>query len=162
MYEPNTILTLKEQHPDIVVPQKEDPDTGRIRKQHKIPFPYNKVRVVGRSPVDHGQRGGGWEGVGAAGVIIEPLTGFGSNLDEPYGKLQKLYEVTEIPTNEIEVTPVRVIRSTSQSAGPTPEEVFAVSSPGTPLKDGETRGRTPFKSPLPDVEDETETSPLGK
>jgi hypothetical protein len=160
MYEPGTILKLKKQREDTEVPAKVDPDTDRKKAKHRIPFPYNKVRVVGRSPVDHGQFGGGWEGVGAAGVILEPLTGHGSTLDEPYGKVQKLYEVESIPTNEVVVEPLRVIRPTSGSAGPTPEEVFAVEAPGVAPEEGQSRGRT---SPFEDVEaDDPAASPLGE
>lgn len=160
MYEPNTILKLKDPKPDIEVPAKVDPDNPeRKRPKHKVPFPYNRVRVVGQSPVDHGAgRGGSWEGVGSTGVIIEPLSGHGSNLDEPLGKLQKLYDVESIPDNEIIIEPVRIIRPTSGSAGPTPEEVFAIEAPGKPPEEGQVRGR----SPLPDVEDDTPTSPLGE
>lgn len=161
MYEPNTILTLKEQRPDQEVPARVDPDSGRKRPKYKLPFPYNRVRVVGESPVDHGMRGGGWEGVGARGVIIEPLSGHGSNLDEPYAKLQKLYDVESIPTNEVIIEPVKIIRPTSGSAGPTPEEVFAETSPGTPPEPGQIRGRTD-PNPLGDVPaDEASASPLG-
>jgi hypothetical protein len=162
MYEPDTILTLKEQKPPVKVAKKEDPDTGRVRKAHEIPFPYNKVRVVGTSPVDHSGGGAGtWEGVAARGVIIEPLSGFGSTLDEPYGKLQKLYDVTEVPSNEVIIEPVKIIRPTSGSAGPTPEEVFAVKAPGKAPEPGQTRGRT---SPLGDLppEDNPNASPLGE
>jgi hypothetical protein len=162
MYEPDTILVLKEQKPPVKVAKKEDPDTGRVRKAHEIPFPYNKVRVVGQSPVDHGAgRGGSWDGTGARGVIIEPLTAFGSTLDEPYGKLQKLYDVESIPSNEVIIEPLKVIRPTSGSAGPTPEEVFAKESPGVPPKAGQIRGRT---SPLGDVapDDDPNASPLGE
>jgi len=162
MYEPNTILKLKEQRADTEVPAKVDPDDPtRKRPKHKIPFPYNKVRVVGQSPVDHGAgRGGSWDGVGATGVIIEPLTGHGSTLDEPYGKLQKLYEVESIPTSEVIIEPVKIIRPTSGSAGPTPEEVFAVKAPGKPPEAGQARGRT---SPLGEVEADPapDASPLG-
>lgn len=158
LYEPGTILTLKEPKPDQTVAAKEDPDTGRKRPKHTIPFPYNRVRVIGPSPVEHGMRGGGWEGVGARGVIIEPLSGHGSTIDEPYGKLQKIYTVESIPTNEVEIAPIRVIRSTSGSAGPTPEEVFAKDSPGVPPGPGRTRGRT---SPFDDVApDDPNPSPL--
>ena len=164
MYEPNSILVLKEQRPDEEVPARQDPDDPkRKRPKHKIPFPYNKVRVVGVSPVDHtGGKGGTWEGVGARGVILEPLTGHGATLDEPYGKLQKLYNVESIPTNEVIIEPVRIIRPTSGSAGPTPEEVFAVESPGTPPEPGQIRGRSP-RSPLgDDLEEDTGSgSPLG-
>jgi hypothetical protein len=55
-----------------------------------------------------------------------------------------------------------VIHSTSQSAGPTPEEVFAEKAPGTPPEEGQKRGRTPFKSPLDDPRKPAKASPLDK
>lgn len=160
MYDPDTILELKEPKPDEVVEARKDPDTGRTRPKHKIPFPYNKVRVVGQSPVDHSAgRQGTWQGAAAQSVLIEPLSGHGSTLDEPLGKIQKLYKVVSVPSNEILVEPIRVVRSTSASAGPSPEEVFAKESPGVPPKPGQNRGRT---SPLGDVEDDSAArSPLG-
>lgn len=160
MYEPGTVLKLKKQREDIKVPEKTDPDTGRTRKAHTLPFPYNLVRVVGESPVDHGGRPDAqWSGVGARGVIITPLSGFGSTLDEPFGKLQALYDVEEVPTKVVEIAPIRVINSTTADAGPTPEEVFAVEAPGTPPEEGQIRGRT---SPLGDVEDDSVKSPLDR
>lgn len=163
MYESNTILELKEPRPDVKIPKKEDPDTGRVRPAHTLPFPYNKVRVIGRSPVDHsGGAQGTWSGAAATGVIIEPLSGFASTLDEPFGKLQKLYKVIEVPSNEVEVVPIRVIRSDlTTSAGPTPEDVFAEKAPGKPPEEGQIRARTGV-SPLGEVEaDNAPRSPLG-
>lgn len=163
MYETGTILSLREQRLDTEVPARVDPDDpNRKRPKHKIPFPYNRVRVIGESPVDWGGgRGSTWEGVGARGVLIEPLSGHGGVLDEPYGKLQKLYEVEKLPDNEIVIEPVRVVRANTQAAGPTPEEVFAVTSPGTPPKEGQIRGRS-RPNPLGDVPpDDTDASPLG-
>lgn len=143
MYEPDTILELKEQQPP-------DDETGEE-------FAYNRVRVVGQSPINHGVKSEEWVGASGQGVIIVPLSNHGSTLDEPYGKLTKLYNVVEVPVREAPVqAPVRVINSTSGSAGPTPEEVFAEKAPGTPSPDGK-RGRT---SPLPEVENETPRSPL--
>lgn len=151
MYAPKTILALKEQRPPTKVPAKKDPDSGRVRKAHELPFPYNEVRVVGISPVGHDS--------GDPGIIISPLTGHGSTLDEPLSKLQKLYSVKEEPVEEIDVSPVRVIRADTSQAGPSPEEVFAVEAPGKPAEPGQTRART---SPLGDVETEDpNASPLG-
>lgn len=138
MYESDTILTLKK-------PRDPDPETGEE-------FPYNKVKVIGQSPVSHAGRdsGGNWEGVNAAGVIITPLSSFGSTLDEPYGKLVALYDVAELPETTVDLAPqVRVINSTSGSAGPTPEEVFEQEAPGVPPEEGQRRGRT-RTSPLDD------------
>lgn len=131
MYEPDTILVLKEQ-------RDPDPETGED-------FAYNRVRVVGESPVGHTHKGE-WRGPDARGVIIVPLTNFGGTLDEPYGKLREMYDVESIPEKVVEVqTKVRIVNSSSQSAGPTPEEVFAKEAPGVAPEEGQSRGRT---SPL--------------
>lgn len=145
MYEPGTELTLKEQRPN-------DPETDE-------PFPYNKVRVVGPSPINHGVSNAEWSGSNGAGVIITPIANFGATLDEPYGKLVALYDVTHIPVTEVEVQPkIRVVNSTSQSAGPTPEEVFATEAPGKAPEEGQRRART---SPLEDPRPKASDGPLG-
>lgn len=134
MYEPDSILELKEQ-------RDPDEETGEA-------FPYNRVRVVGPSPVNHGVRSAEWTGADGQGVIITPLSNFGSVLDEPYGKLRDLYTVVEIPVREGPVqAPVRVINSTTAAAGPTPEEVFAQEAPGV-KRDGDRASAR--KSPLED------------
>lgn len=147
MYEPETILELKN-------PRDPDDETGEE-------FPYNRVRVIGQSPVDHGgARGGDWSGAAGQGVIIAPVTNFGSNLDEPLGKLQSLYNVVSVPETIIEAPQVRVINSSSAAAGPTPEEVIAAEAPGEPSVDGE-RVRTPIgESPLEDPRVPVSSSPL--
>lgn len=132
MYAKDTILTLKKK-------RKPDPET-------KEEFPYNVVRVIGESPVSHAHKGD-WTGPDAAGVIIVPLTNFGATLDEPFGKLRDIYEVTEIPETVIQEQKIRVIDSSTSQAGPTPEEVFAKDAPGVAPEPGQTRGRT---SPLGD------------
>ncbi len=135
MYETNTILTLKDQRPN-------DPETDEV-------FPYNEVRVIGPSPVTHAGIGE-WSGQGAAGVIIEPTSNFGSNLDEPFEKLVALYDVKTLPpAQEIAVGP-SVIPVTKP--GPTPEEVFAQKAPGVKPEPGQKRGRTrmsPLDAPAP-------------
>jgi hypothetical protein len=143
MYEPGTILALKEQRPS-------DPETDE-------PFPYNQVKVIGPSPVSW-QKDGEWSGASAAGVLLAPLTNFGTTLDEPYGKVMALYDVESVPVVEIEPPKVRVINSTSQSAGPTPEEVFAAKAPGVPPEQGRRRGRT---TPLADPRPAKTDGPLG-
>lgn len=134
MYAANTILSLKTQ-------RDPDPETGEE-------FAYNKVKVVGPSPINHGTADG-WSGMQATGVIITPLTNFGSTLDEPLGKLQALYDIEEEPKVEVEVAKIRVIDSASRDAGETPEEVFAREAPGEADAEGG-RKRTPFVSPLED------------
>lgn len=128
MYAPDTILTLKQPH-------EPDEETGEA-------FPYNRVRVIGRSPVSHADKGK-WTGADAEGVVIVPLTNFGATLDEPFGKLTTLYDVAELPVKEVVTEQrVRIIDSSTADAGPTPEEVFAVQAPGVPPEEGEIRART--------------------
>lgn len=128
MYAADTELTLK-------VQRDPDPETGEE-------FPYNTVRVVGESPVSHADKGK-WTGADAAGVIIVPLSNFGSTLDEPFGKLRSLYDVAMIPEKVTEVAaPVRVINATTAEAGPTPEEIFSEQAPGVAPEEGQIRGRT--------------------
>lgn len=147
MYEQDTILELKEQ-------REPDPETGEE-------FPYNRVKVVGPSPINHGIANAEWEGASGAGVIITPLTNFGSTLDEPFGKLQALYNVVEIPVREVEpVQKIRIIDSSTAAAGETPEEVFAKEAPGVPPEEGQRRGRTPV-SPLEDPRPKAKDGPLG-
>lgn len=130
MYAAGTILALREQR---------EPD-----EETKEPFPYNRVEVVGRSPVAHAR--GDWEGEDAQGVIIKPLTNFGGVLDEPFGKVREIYEVESEPEIEYEVVQkIRVVDATSRQAGPTPEDVFAEQAPGKAPEEGQTRART---SPL--------------
>jgi hypothetical protein len=148
MYEPDTILELKQPHGP-------DEETGEE-------FPYNKVKVVGPSPINHGINNAEWTGPDGAGVIITPLSNFGSTLDEPLGKLQALYSVVEVPDRTVDLNPkIRVINSTTDSAGPTPEDVFKQQAPGVPPEEGQTRGRTPIaESPLEDPRQPANASPL--
>ena len=164
MYAPGTILKLRKQRPDEEIAARVDPDNpDRKRPKQKIPFPYNRVEVVGESPIDYNAgRSGEWSGAGARGVIVQPLSGHGSTLDEPFGKLQKLYEVESIPEKTIEVAPVRVVQAHTADAGPTPEEIFG-QTPGQAPEPGQIRGRTPHveSNPLGDVEpDEVPKGPL--
>lgn len=146
MYESETILSLK-------VPHDPDPETGED-------FPYNRVRVIGESPVSHADKGD-WTGADARGVVIVPLTNFGSTLDEPFGKLRTIYDVESIPVHEAPVeAPIKVINQTTASAGPTPEEVFAESAPGEASTGDHRRART---SPLGEPGGpEDHDGPLGK
>lgn len=147
MYQADTILKLKEQ-------RDPDPETGEE-------FPYNRVRVVGPSPIDGAVRPGEWSGGDAQGVILTPLTNFGATIDEPFGKLRALYDVEHIPEVLVPVqTQVRVIDSSTAAAGPTPEEVFAKEAPGVPPEPGQTRARTPL-SPLDDPRPAANDGPLG-
>lgn len=143
MYANDTILELKE-------PKSTDKET----------FPYDRVRVVGVSPVNAGVRPSHYTGTDAQGVIITPLTSFGANLDEPFGKLAALYKIVEEPKVEIDAPKIRIVDSRSRDAGPTPEERFATEAPGEASKDGE-RVRTPI-SPLSDPRAGEADGPLGR
>lgn len=164
MYEPESILVLKEQRtvgtPPVGAPA--DPDYVPPSEDY-VPFPYDRVRVVGQSPISHANQGEDWNATDAQGVVVTPITSFGATLDEPYGKLRKMYDVESVPLHEAPAAlPVRVINSTSGSAGPTPEEQFAEEAPGVVPEPGQRRGRTLPESPLdgPSAEPEP-TSPLG-
>ena len=130
MYQPDTILTLKE-------PRSTDDE----------PFPYDRVRVVGQSPINHGLTDETWVGANGQGVIIEPIHSFGSTTDEPFGKLQELYDVESIPEVEA-VAPVTVKTVPPEAQGPSPEDVFASEA----AKEGKDSRRVkpvePPKSPL--------------
>lgn len=107
MYQPDTILRLKE-----------------LRSTPEVPFPYDRVRVINQSPIDHGTTGSAWTGANGQGVIITPLTDFASTIDEPYGKLQRLYEVEELPAKLVAPTPVLTVIEPNE-LGASPEDVFA-------------------------------------
>lgn len=176
MYEPETILKLKEPRskgtPPVGKPQRGKEGEIGYRPQsadYEPPsddwevFPYDRVRVIGQSPINHASITDEWSGTSGQGVIVEPIHEFGATLDEPYGKLQRLYEVESVPVHEVPAeVPIRVINSTSGSAGPTPEEQIAEKAPGVPPKPGEKRGRTKH-SPLDDLPgaEAESSSPLG-
>ena len=137
MYAADTILELK-------VPREADPET-------KEEFAYNRVKVVGPSPVAHADKGD-WTGGDAAGVIIVPLTNFGGTLDEPFGKLRELYNVAEMPPEKVQAwppppQPIRRIDAHSAEAGRTPEEIFAAEAPGKPDANHPNRARSPLGEP---------------
>jgi hypothetical protein len=139
MYATDTILKLKKQKK----PEKND-------KGEMVEFPYNRVRVLGMSPVSHTGGASDWSGASATGVIIAPITSYSGNLDEPYGKLQALYDVESEPSLEVfKPAPVRMIEAYTAAAGKSPEEVFAEQAPGPAPKPGQIRARTPM-SPLED------------
>ena len=149
MYAPGTKLKL--------VKPRSKPKKG---DQEAEIFPYDEIRVVGVSPVSHAHKGE-WEGPDAVGVIIEPLTDFAGNLDEPFGKLRSLYQVTEEVPFEAP-TATRVF--TEEVAVPhnkSPEEQFAEAIPPGTQK-SPTRVRTPHgdDSPLGNVKPPGKQSPL--
>lgn len=88
---------------------------------------YNRVRVIGPSPVAHlGGQPAEWQsGPGSQGVVVEPLDGFGGNVDRPLGELQRDYFIDKEPTPMLVEQKIRVINAATREAGPTPEEVFA-------------------------------------
>ncbi len=144
MYAKDTILSLKLQ-------RLPDEETGEE-------FAYNRVQVIGESPIQHTSRGD-YVGGDSAGVIIVALSNFGGTLDEPFGKLRQLYDVEYIPEPVISVAqPVRVIDSSTAAAGPTPEEIFSEEAPGVGPAAGQIRTRT--LSPLGDPGPETAKGPL--
>lgn len=124
MYRPGTILELKE-------PVAEDHDLA----------PYNRVKVVGQSPLNHGQSAGEWVGAQATGVVITPEAGFGQTLDEPLGKLNALYSVEfepELPNLD------RTVQVRQIEPGPSPEDQFRAieEANGTKVVKSERRKRT--------------------
>lgn len=134
MYEPGTILTLKE-------PRSTDEE----------PFPYDRVRVIGVSPINHAAGAAAeWEGASGQGIIVQPETDFAATLDEPIGKLQSLYDVEFVPDNTIVAEPVKVV--TPGTAGPSPEEVFAQlekDNPPPPTRRDERRAIRTGEEPSP-------------
>lgn len=84
MYEPGTILRLRE-------PQGTD----------KSPYPYDLVKVVGQSPIQHSRPDANtpFAGMDAVGYIITPVAEFGPTLDKPYGELAEVYDIESYPTD---------------------------------------------------------------
>lgn len=124
MYDTDTILAAKE-------PKENDPETGETH-------PYNRLRVIGPSPVSHRDTGD-WSGSSAQGVVVEPVANFGANWDKPFGWLQEHYTVESVPEPPMPVENVygipkvtKVIDGHSRRAGLTPEEVFAEQAPPQP------------------------------
>ncbi len=114
MYKPDTILALKN-------PRTEYDDDGEVVGEA---FPYDRIRVIGQSPVNHATMSTEWVGANGQGVIVEPLTEFGANLDEPFGRLQELYDVESLPEPAVfRGTEVEVVEPAD--LGPSPEQVFA-------------------------------------
>lgn len=134
MYANDTVLRLK-------TLREPDAETGEE-------FAYNRVRVIGESPISHAHKGD-WTGQDAAGVILTPLSNFGGTIDYPFGFLRETYDVESIPEVVVEQrTQVRVVDSSSASAGQTPEEIFRVEAPGSEPEEGQTRARTAHADPL--------------
>ncbi len=145
MYAAETILKLK-----------------KTRSTKESPFPYDLVRVVGESPVDHGIRNTLWQGGNGKGVIITPLTAFGSTIDEPYGKLADLYEVETLPP-KIEMVAGKVDIISQEQLGPSPEDIFSDVAAASGGDSRRSRKTKPPTSPLdgPDGPAIPDSSPLG-
>lgn len=128
MYESGTILALKE-------PQSTDDET----------YPYDRVEVVGQSPVHHPiAPDSDWTGADAMGYIVRPLTEFAGTVDKPVGLLNELYEIESFPTDPVTgeaLTPENYPRHQ-----PTPEQLLAAAAKNNPP--GEKR------KPLPSVQDD--------
>lgn len=161
MYKTGSVLVLKEPRDPSPKLDREtgEPVTRGPKGKEKpvlLEFPYNRVVVIGESPINTDR--GGWSGPDAKGVIIQPLTDFAGNLDEPFGKLRSLYNVESIPENEAPAEiKVRQINSATNEAGPTPEEIFSEKAPGKPPAEGQIRART--ASPFEDITPKSD-SPL--
>lgn len=114
MYEPGTVLTLRE-------PQSTD-DTA---------YPYDRVEVVGQSPVQHATASGSiWAGADATGFIIRPLSEFAPTVDKPLGELQSLYEVESYPVDPITQEPITPQNNPRNQ--PSPEQLLARAAEGQP------------------------------
>ena len=103
-----------------------EPETILARTEPKD-NPYDRVRVVGISPIQHShnEARGDWVGGQSQSILIEPLADFGATLDVPLGQLQELYDVESVPEHEIPVVPtVRVVHQ----GDPSPEDVFKAES----------------------------------
>lgn len=112
MYKPGTILVLKD-------PQSK-PDE---------PFPYDRVRVIGPSPISY-SASSSWDGVGAQGVVISPVEHFDATIDEPYGKLLEVYTIESEP----EAQPIIQGQVIHVEEGPTPEDVFQAATSKSGVK----------------------------
>lgn len=140
MYDPGTILVLKEKR----------------SRRGEPPFPYDRVRVIGRSPQVGVVRAGGYSGNEAERIVIQPLEGFAATIDEPRGKLMALYNVESIPEIVVDARDyVKVI--TPGNAGPSPEEVFAEAAKKSGAKK---QPRKPPAPALPDPEIQDNSSPI--
>lgn len=83
MFEPGTVLRLRE-------PEGTDDK----------PAAYDRVQVVGQSPVQHATASEtAWAGPDAVGFILRPLGEFAPTVDKPLGQLNELYEIESYPTD---------------------------------------------------------------
>lgn len=125
MYEPGTILAMRE-------PQSTD-DT---------PYPYDRVQVVGQSPVQHVSASGSvWAGADATGYIVRPLTDFAPTVDKPFGQLQELYEIESYPLDPVTQEPIRPENNPRNQ--PSPEQLLARAAAESDQPARPPRERTP-------------------
>lgn len=109
MFEPGTTLRLRE-------PQSTD----------EKPYPYDLVKVIGQSPIQHSRPDADspFAGQDAVGYVITPAgDAFGPTLDKPYGELAEKYDIESYPTDPItgeDIKPENNPRNV-----PSPEQVFA-------------------------------------
>ena len=94
-----------------------------------MPEAYHRIEVIGQSPLSHSSAASEWTGTNADGVLIRPLTDFGSTLDEPYGRLRDLYEIESIPDAVIAAQAATAPQA-AYIAPQTVEEVFEDASGG--------------------------------
>lgn len=117
MFEPGTILALRE-------PQSTEDET----------YPYDRVLVVGQSPVHHATASGSpFAGADATGFIIRPLEEFAPTVDKPLGLINELYEIEAYPTDPTTGEPLRPENNPRNL--PTPEQALrraAESAPDAP------------------------------
>lgn len=112
MYKEGTILVLKEQVED-------DPETG--------PYPFNRVKVIGQSPIEYRGHVADWGGRSGAGVIIQPYPDFGPTDDRPFEELTQYYNIEFEPEDDLEMTAFgRTVKvKLDKPPGASPEDVFA-------------------------------------
>jgi hypothetical protein len=131
MYEPGTILALKE-------PQSTDDK----------PYAYDRVEVVGQSPIQHNSSSGSpWAGPDATGYVIRPLEEHAPTLDKPYGELDQLYDVEAYPTDPITQQPITPENNPRNL--PSPMQVLRAEEDGRELPT--------FRPPLPSVQSDVKS-----
>lgn len=132
MFARGTILTRKEPF-DEPKPAAKTEDARNGDPRHV----FNRVRVIGPSPVQTSGHLAEWQGGQSQGVLVQPEGVFGPTVDRPLGELQRDYNVEFVPKVEIQQGTVRVIDATSSELGPSPEDVFreGLQEPIAPVKE---------------------------
>lgn len=113
-YVPGTILTRKQ---PIDPPDSEDSIDLSV---------YNRIEIIGRSPVQRGIRPAEWTGQAGDEYSIKPFEAFGEVIDTPQGALEKDYDVVTIP----ERPTIQRETLTVLEPGPSPEQQFAAEQSG--------------------------------